>query len=275
MLKDWERAQQATDKPVKITMPGPLTVADTVADVFYGDQKVLGRAIADALNKEVLSLANAGCKHIQIDEPLFARYPEKAIRFGIENLERAFHNCPKTVDRTTHICCGYPDKIDVENYPKAPLDSYKKIAIKLDRSIIDTVSIEDAHRYNNLEILARIVSSGVEGCAPDFMGLGPIGASKKALDRAGISSKDLGVIELNEAFASQSLACIKDIGLDENAVNIDGGAIALGHPLGATGARITGKAAQLLKREGEKYALATQCIGLGQGIATVLEAIEK
>ena len=134
---------------------------------------------------------------------------------------------------------------------------------------------EEYAKSHNLEIMARIKSTAVNGCAPEVMGLGPIGASKKALDRAGISSKDLGVIELNEAFASQSLACIKDIGLDENAVNIDGGAIALGHPLGATGARITGKAAQLLKREGEKYALATQCIGLGQGIATVLEAIEK
>ena len=161
LLKDWKRAQQATDKPVKITMPGPLTVADTVADVFYGDQKVLGRAIADALNKEVLSLANAGCKHIQIDEPLFARYPEKAIKFGIENLERAFHNCPNTVNRTTHICCGYPDKIDVENYPKAPLDAYFKIADALEESSIDTISIEDAHRYNDLVLLEKFKTKNI------------------------------------------------------------------------------------------------------------------
>ena len=99
-------------------------------------------------------------------------------------------------------------------------------------------------------------------------------SSKKALSRAGLKSSDLDIIELNEAFASQSLACVKDLELDEKSVNIDGGAIALGHPLGATGARITGKAAQLLKREGKKFALATQCIGLGQGIATVLEAVE-
>ena len=105
-------------------------------------------------------------------------------------------------------------------------------------------------------------------------GSSPIGASKKALSRAGLKSSDLDIIELNEAFASQSLACVKDLELDEKSVNIDGGAIALGHPLGATGARITGKAAQLLKREGKKFALATQCIGLGQGIATVLEAVE-
>ena len=105
------------------------------------------------------------------------------------------------------------------------------------------------------------------------MGLGPIGASEKALKRAGLSIKDIDIVELNEAFASQSLACIKDLNIDISKVNIDGGAIALGHPLGATGARITGKAAQLLRRENKKYALSTQCIGLGQGIATVLETV--
>ena len=133
---------------------------------------------------------------------------------------------------------------------------------------------EEYAKSNNLEILARIKSTAVNGCEPEVMGLGPIGASKKALNRAGLKSSDLDIIELNEAFASQSLACVKDLELDEKSVNIDGGAIALGHPLGATGARITGKAAQLLKREGKKFALATQCIGLGQGIATVLEAVE-
>ena len=133
---------------------------------------------------------------------------------------------------------------------------------------------EEYAKSNNLEILARIKSTAVNGCEPEVMGLGPIGASKKALSRAGLKSSDLDIIELNEAFASQSLACVKDLELDEKSVNLDGGAIALGHPLGATGARITGKAAQLLKREGKKFALATQCIGLGQGIATVLEAVE-
>ena len=132
---------------------------------------------------------------------------------------------------------------------------------------------ENYAKENGLDILARIKSCAVNGCDPEVMGLGPIGASRKAMDRAGINSADLGVVELNEAFASQSLACIQDLELDKKIVNLDGGAIALGHPLGATGARITGKAAQLLKREGKKYALATQCIGLGQGIATVLEAV--
>lgn len=135
------------------------------------------------------------------------------------------------------------------------------------------VCTEDYARANKLDMLARVKSIAVSGCDPEIMGIGPVGASKKALARAGIDAKQLDVVELNEAFASQSLACIKDLGLDPAKVNLDGGAIAMGHPLGATGARITGKAASLLKREKGKYALATQCIGGGQGIATVLEAI--
>jgi acetyl-CoA acyltransferase len=139
-------------------------------------------------------------------------------------------------------------------------------------SAVLVCSEEYAVRHG-LAMLARIKSIAVAGCAPEIMGIGPIGASRKALARAGITAKDLSVVELNEAFASQALACIRDLELDPEIVNFDGGAIALGHPLGATGARITGKAAAVLKREGGKYALATQCIGGGQGIATVLEAI--
>ena len=135
------------------------------------------------------------------------------------------------------------------------------------------VCSEDYADKNGLGKIARIKSVAVSGCAPEIMGIGPVGASIKALKRAGIEASDLDVIELNEAFASQALACISDLGLDQGKINLDGGAIALGHPLGATGARIVGKAASLLKREGGKYALASQCIGGGQGIATILEAI--
>ncbi len=125
---------------------------------------------------------------------------------------------------------------------------------------------------NGLAKLARIRSIAVAGCAPEIMGIGPVAASRKALERAGVTMADIDVIELNEAFAAQSMPCIRDLDIDMAKTNLDGGAIALGHPLGATGARITGKAAQLLKREGGSLALATQCIGGGQGIATVLEA---
>ncbi len=133
---------------------------------------------------------------------------------------------------------------------------------------------ENYAKENNLEIFGRIVSTAVEGCKPDFMGLGPIGASRKALKRANLTINEIDIIEINEAFASQSIACIKDLEIDINKVNLDGGALALGHPLGATGSRITGKASELLIRENKKYALSTQCIGLGMGIATVIENIQ-
>ena len=142
-----------------------------------------------------------------------------------------------------------------------------------DGAAVTLICEEQYAKDNNLDILGRIVSTSVQGCAPEFMGLGPIGASKKALERAKMSIKDIDIIEINEAFASQSLACIKDLEIEQKKVNLDGGALALGHPLGATGARITGKAADLLRRENKKYALATQCIGLGMGIATIIESV--
>lgn len=132
---------------------------------------------------------------------------------------------------------------------------------------------EDFAKANGLKPLARIKSIAVAGCAPELMGIGPVPATEKALKRAGLSLKDIDIVELNEAFAAQALACVKQSDFDMNKVNLDGGAIALGHPMGATGARITGKAAALLQREGKQFALATQCIGGGQGIATVLEAV--
>ncbi|MDK2752435.1 MAG: thiolase family protein [Gammaproteobacteria bacterium] len=135
------------------------------------------------------------------------------------------------------------------------------------------VCSETYAQENGLEPIARIKSIAVSGCKPETMGLGPIFASRKALARAELSADAIDVVEINEAFATQSIASVRDLGLDIDKVNIDGGAIAIGHPLGATGARITGKAAQLLKREGGRYALSTQCIGGGQGIATVLETV--
>lgn len=124
-----------------------------------------------------------------------------------------------------------------------------------------------------LDPLARVRGVAVAGCAPEIMGMGPVAASRKALDRAGIGIDAIDVTELNEAFASQAIACARELNIADRTLNLDGGAIALGHPLGATGARIVGKAASLLRRERGRYALATQCIGGGQGIATVLERV--
>ena len=134
------------------------------------------------------------------------------------------------------------------------------------------VTTEAYAKANGLTPLAFLRATAVAGCAPEIMGIGPVAATRKALQRAGLKIGDIDVVELNEAFAAQALACIDELKLDPSKINLDGGAIALGHPLGATGARITGKAAQLLQREGKRLALATQCIGGGQGIATILEA---
>ena len=135
------------------------------------------------------------------------------------------------------------------------------------------VASEDYAKKHNLPILARIKSIGVSGCAAEIMGIGPVPASQKALQRAGLKIGDMDIIELNEAFAAQGLSVIKELGIDQSKTNLDGGAIAIGHPLGASGARITGKLASLLKREGKKYGLATMCIGGGQGTAIILEAV--
>lgn len=134
------------------------------------------------------------------------------------------------------------------------------------------VTSEEFAKTHGLKVLAKIRSMAVSGCAPEIMGIGPVQSTQKALARAGLSVKDIDVVELNEAFAAQALSVLKELGIDEGKVNLDGGAIALGHPLGASGARITGKAASLLKRENKQFALSTMCIGGGQGIATILEA---
>ena len=142
-----------------------------------------------------------------------------------------------------------------------------------DGSAAVLVCTEEFARSHGLDILARIRAVAVGGCAPEIMGMGPVAATRKVLQRAGLSIADIDLVEINEAFASQSIACVRELGLDMARVNLDGGALALGHPLGATGARITGKAAALLKRTGGRYAIATQCIAGGQGVATLLEAV--
>jgi len=158
---DWKLAQTKTTRPVKITLPGPMTVSDTCFDTFYHDNHKLGVDIAAALNAEVRQLADNGCTHIQIDEPLFARQPEAALEYGFENLERAFHGCPGSVTRTVHMCCGYPDKLDNDSYPKADRNAYSQLADAIEYSSIDAVSVEDAHRHNDLRLLEQFQKTTV------------------------------------------------------------------------------------------------------------------
>jgi len=154
LVDEWKSNQSLSSKPVKVTIPGPMTIADTIANTYYKSDEEMGYDLAIAINTEIKRLVDAGCKYIQVDEPLFARKPDNALAFGIKNLEKCFDGVNQSdVEKITHICCGYPDKIDAVDYPKAPLDSYKKIAKALDSSKIDSVSIEDAHRYNDLSLL--------------------------------------------------------------------------------------------------------------------------
>jgi acetyl-CoA C-acetyltransferase len=131
---------------------------------------------------------------------------------------------------------------------------------------------ETVKRYN-LSPIARIVSKSIAGVDPSIMGIGPVPASQKALKRAGLTVADLGLIELNEAFASQGLACIQELGLNQDIVNVNGGAIALGHPLGASGTRISTTLIHEMRKRKVKYGLATMCIGVGQGAAIIFESL--
>ncbi len=169
LVRDWQIAQSATDRPVKITIPGPLTIMDSTFDACYNDDKKLATDLALAINREILRLTDKGCAWIQVDEPIFARKPEEALAYGIENLERCFYNVPDHVNRSVHICCGYPDRVDSVDYLKASPDSYTRLAPALDSAAIDAVSIEDAHRPNDLKLLElfsrKTVVLGVIGIA--------------------------------------------------------------------------------------------------------------
>ncbi|MEE8376523.1 MAG: 5-methyltetrahydropteroyltriglutamate--homocysteine methyltransferase [Acidimicrobiia bacterium] len=152
---DYQIAQSYSSQPIKITVPGPMTIADTVADEHYGDPLELNRDLADVLNVEIRALAAAGCNHIQVDEPVFARKTEEALAFGIEDLERCFAGVPPDVQRVVHLCCGYPRHLDQpdEDVLKADPDAYFELAGALDQAAVDAISIEDAHRPADLRLL--------------------------------------------------------------------------------------------------------------------------
>ncbi len=159
--RDYRVAQAATDRPVKITVPGPMTITDSIADTYYNDDKQLGAALAAALNTEILALSEAGCVWIQVDEPLFARKPEAALDYGFENLERCFHGLPARVNRAVHMCCGYPEYVDQENFQKADRTAYFQLADAIEDSSINAISLEDAHRHNDLVLLEHFKTTTV------------------------------------------------------------------------------------------------------------------
>jgi 5-methyltetrahydropteroyltriglutamate--homocysteine methyltransferase len=159
--EDWRLAQSFTERPVKITLPGPMTIADTTADAHYGDAEALGRDLAVALNAEILALAEAGCRYIQIDEPLFARKPKQALSYGLDHIARCWQGVPDGVTKVMHMCCGYPNHLDQEDYVKADPGAYLDLAEAVDASPVDAVSLEDAHRHNDLALLDRFKETTV------------------------------------------------------------------------------------------------------------------
>ncbi|MDQ3880445.1 MAG: thiolase family protein [Chloroflexota bacterium] len=187
---------------------------------------------------------------------------------------------------------GEPVRFDRDEHPRpeTTLEALSRLKPAFSREENATVTAGNASGINDgaaatlvtserradelgLRPMARVVATAVAGVHPDTMGLGPIPASRKALDRAGIGVEDLDLVELNEAFASQSLVCIRELGLDPEIVNVNGGAIAIGHPLGCSGARLVTTLLHELRRRGGRYGLATMCIGVGQGISAVFEAV--
>ncbi len=153
LARDFETAQSLSTRPVKVTLPGPMTIIDTTVDAHYHDERALGADLAAVLNAQIHELVAAGCRHIQIDEPVMARKPAVALAHGIDQLARCFDEVPPTVTRAVHCCCGYPRRLDDTDYPKADRRTYKELAPALDTAPIHQVSIEDAHRHNDLAAL--------------------------------------------------------------------------------------------------------------------------
>ncbi|MGI9520858.1 MAG: cobalamin-independent methionine synthase II family protein [Hyphomicrobiaceae bacterium] len=163
--RDFKVAQAATERPVKLTVPGPTTIMDTCVNEFYHDERQLAFDLADALNFEIRALANAGCLFIQVDEPLFARNVERALSYGVECLDRCFDGVPVEVTRVMHMCCGYPEHLDDTKYHKADPRTYFELAEAVDASTVHQISIEDAHRHNDLSLLEKFTASTIVlGC---------------------------------------------------------------------------------------------------------------
>ncbi len=229
LAEDYRQAQAAADRfaaeqgsagvPVKITLPGPMTIIDSTANTFYGEPAELGRDLAAALNLQVRELAAAGCTWIQIDEPLMARKPAEALAWGIDSLGRCFEGVAPKVTRVVHACCGYPNRLDEEDYPKAPQSSYLELAERLNDAPIDAVSLEDAHRHNDLARLLPLFADtavilGVVAIARS--GIEPVDEIRRRLEEAAelapaglIAAPDcgLGYLSSDQAVAKLTNLC--------------------------------------------------------------------
>mmetsp|Transcript_128250 Transcript_128250/g.256137 ORF Transcript_128250/g.256137 Transcript_128250/m.256137 type:complete len:388 (+) Transcript_128250:79-1242(+) len=150
---EWRKAQDSTNAPVKYTLPGPMTIMGTTHNAFYEDEKVLAADLADIVNNLIHQLVQSGCRHVQVDEPVFARQPEKALDWGVDMLDRCFERIGSKCEKQVHICCGYPEYLDQIGYAKADPRAYFQLAPAIDKSCVDAASIEDAHCKNDLRLL--------------------------------------------------------------------------------------------------------------------------
>merc|ERR1719348_1684946 len=138
-----------------------MTLVDGMVNIHYTDQAELRQNLVSCINQELLGLVKAGCTHIQIDEPVLMRYPENALSFGLDDLDKCLEGIPDTVTKTVHLCCGYPDKLDTDEYLKAPKTNYNLLAPKIDSLCFDQVSIEDAEAKNDLSLLSLFKNTQV------------------------------------------------------------------------------------------------------------------
>ena len=161
--KEWRRAADLTGGNVtlKFTLPGPMTMFDGIVNLHYQDTDQLHADLVKCVNQEILTLAQKGCKYIQIDEPVMMRYPDAALKYGLDNLAACFQGLPEDVTKVIHLCCGYPDKLDTDQYPKAPKTNYNLLAPKIDSLMFDEVSIVDAEAQNDLSLLSLFKTTKV------------------------------------------------------------------------------------------------------------------
>ena len=288
-VESMTRAPWSVAKPADAFAGGPLQSFDTALGWRYPNPKLAARFPLESMGETAENVAaKYGIGRAEQDRFALASH-EKALaahsahRFERELLAVPIHELAggrKGEERTEARDEGPRADTSLEKLAKlkAAFREGGSVTAGNSSSLNDGAaalligSAEAAERLG-LRPMARIVSSASAGVDPRFMGIGPVPASRKALERAGLSARDLDLVELNEAFAAQSLAVIQELGLDPARVNVDGGAIALGHPLGMSGARILGHLAHALRDRGGRYGLATLCVGVGQGVSVVIERV--
>ncbi|MFC5589913.1 thiolase family protein [Sporosarcina soli] len=280
------RAPFVMAKPERANPRGDMKMYDTTIGWRFTNKKLEEMYGADTMPKTAENVAQR-----------FDISREAQDRFALESQERAKKAMAANRFAEEIVPVVYKDRkgneivVDTDEHPRpeSTLEGLGKLrpifengtvtagnasGVNDGASALLLMSAEKAKELG-LKPLAKYVAGATAGLEPAVMGLGPIYASRKALDRAGLNKDDIGLIELNEAFASQSLECIKQLELDQEKVNVNGGAIAFGHPLGASGARILTTLIHEMKKRDEKYGLATMCIGVGQGIAAIVENIQE